>query len=250
MAPVRDRGYLTRMNVGSPSLPTPTWRVLPGLSDYAETLVAMEAHVDSMARGTASEEIWLVEHPPVITAGTSTSANDLLHPDRFPVVPTGRGGQFTYHGPGQRVVYPMLDLAKRGRDVRRYVAALEAWAIAALEDMGVSAGISTVGTGIWVSDAVRAGRLAKIGAIGVRVRRWISFHGLALNVSTDLSHFEAIVPCGVVGHGVARLIDLNTECDMAALDRALFNRLPIFLHCLSGKAPLDIKTLEAAGDCS
>jgi lipoyl(octanoyl) transferase len=231
-------------------LPAPKWRVLPGLSDYRETLAAMERHVDQMAQGMADEEIWLVEHPPVITAGTSTSFTDLLEPDRFPVVSTGRGGQFTYHGPGQRVIYPMLDLGRRGRDVRRYVAALEAWAIAALARFGVNAFASPVGTGIWVNDPAFAGRFLKIGAIGVRVRRWISFHGMALNVSTDLGHFEAIVPCGLSQHGVTRLVDLRPDGNMAMLDQALFDGLPTLLHSLSSEALPRIKTLEGARDCS
>lgn len=223
---------------------------MPGLSDYATTLIEMESHVENMSRGDAGEEIWLVEHAPVLTAGTSSSVADLVQPDRFPVIRTGRGGQFTYHGPGQRVIYPMLDLGRRGKDVRRYVAALEAWAIAALGDLGVTAGTSSVGTGVWVADGTRAGRLLKIGAIGVRVRRWISFHGMALNVSTDLEHFEAIVPCGITTHGVTRLQDLKRGMEMAALDRALFNRLPDLLHCLSGEPSPLIKTLEDARDCS
>lgn len=228
----------------------PTWRVMPGLSDYSRMLADMEMHVETMLRGEAGEEIWLVEHPPVLTAGTSSSMADLVQPDRFPVVRTGRGGQFTYHGPGQRVIYLMLDLERRGKDVRRYVAALESWAIAALGDLGVAAGSSNVGTGIWVADSSRPGGLLKIGAIGIRVRRWVSFHGIALNVSTDLAHFEAIVPCGIATHGVTRLQDLRPDVEMPTLDTALFNRLPDLLHCLSGApAPL-IKTLEDARDCS
>lgn len=231
-------------------LQMPAWRVFPGLADYAETLAAMEAHVNLMANGKAGEEIWLVEHAAVLTAGTSTDKACLLQPGRFPVFDTGRGGQYTYHGPGQRVIYPMLDLSKRGRDVRRYVTALEAWAVAALADLGVCAGVSNIGTGIWVPRSGGAGRLDKIGAIGVRVRRWISFHGMALNVTTDLSHFEAIIPCGIVGHGVTRLADLVPRADMEALDRSLFNRLSMLLHSLSATSSPYIKTLEAAGDCS
>lgn len=246
----RDRGYLAQMTADPVQLPAPEWRILPGLSDYRETLAAMERHIDLMTQGLAGEEIWLVEHPPVITAGTSTSFKDLLQPDRFPVIPTGRGGQFTYHGPGQRVIYPMLDLGRRGRDVRRYVAALEAWAIGALAQLGVDAGTSTIGTGIWVSDPVHPGRLLKIGAIGVRVRRWMSFHGMAINVSTNLNHFEAIVPCGVADHGVTRLVDLSPGSDMLSLDQALLDGLPTMLHSLSIETLPRIKTLEGARDCS
>ena len=238
------------MPVRQTELQDPAWRVLPGLSDYRTVLTAMEAHVDRMARGEAGEEIWLVEHAPVITAGTSTSMSDLLQPSRFPVVETGRGGQFTYHGPGQRVVYPLLNLGRRGRDIRRYVAALEAWAIAALDLIGISAGISDVGTGIWIRDTGHVGRLLKIGAIGVRVRRWITFHGMALNVATDLSHFDAIIPCGISAHGVSRLSDLRAGLDMRALDEALFNSLPILLHSLSAATTPRMKTLEGAGECS
>lgn len=250
MARSCDRGYLPRMMTASPMPSMPTWRIMPGLSDYEATLAAMENHVEQMSRGLATEEIWLVEHPPVLTGGTSSTTSDLLQPDRFPVFSTGRGGQFTYHGPGQRVVYPMLDLGNRGRDIRRYVAGLEAWAIAALGDLGVSAGISRAGTGIWVKDRAEAGRLLKIGAIGVRVRRWISFHGMALNVSTNLSHFDAIVPCGIVGHGVTRLVDLNSDAEMADLDHALLNRLSTLLHSLSDVTLPRIKTLEDVWDCS
>lgn len=245
-----DWRYLAHMAASAPLLPPPAWRVKPGLSDYRETLAAMEAHVDNMSRGLAGEEIWLVEHPPVITAGTSTSAADLLQPDRFPVFETGRGGQFTYHGPGQRVIYPMLDLSARGRDVRRYVAALESWAIAALADLGVAAGTSSAGTGIWVRDPVRPERQLKIGAIGVRVRRWVTFHGMALNVSTDLSHYDAIVPCGITLHGVTRLADWNGAAGLSALDCALHNNLPILLHSLSDAESPPTKTLEDARDCS
>ncbi len=244
------RGYLAYMSAEPDHLALPRWRVMPGLSDYRETLVAMEAHVDRMAQGAAGEEIWLLEHPPVVTAGTSTSMTDLLEPDRFPVIQTGRGGQFTYHGPGQRVIYPMLDLGKRGRDVRRYVAALEAWAIDALGALNVEAGTSPVGTGIWVVDPVQPGRLLKIGAIGVRVRRWISFHGMAVNVSTNLGHFDAIVPCGLPDQGVTRLVDLRPDSGMELLDRALFCGLPTLLHSLSSEPSHRIKTLEGGQDCS
>jgi lipoyl(octanoyl) transferase len=214
-------------------LADPLWRVLPGPSAYPSVVAAMEAHVDRMTRGDAGEEIWLVEHDPVVTAGTSASMADLLQPSRFPVV-----------------IYPMLDLSRRGRDVRRYVAALEGWAIAALDLLGIAAGTSQVGTGIWVRDSGQPGRLLKIGAIGVRVRRWISFHGLALNVTTELGHFDAIVPCGISEHGVTRLADLRPGLDMRALDQALLNSLPTLLHSLSSDTMPCIKTLEGVGDCS
>ena len=216
----RGKGYWARM----PAFPE--WRVTPGLSDYDASVRAMEAHVAAMIAGEAAERIWMVEHPPVITAGTSSDDSDMREPGRFPLVTTGRGGKLTYHGPGQRVVYPMLDLGARGRDVRAYVAALETWAIAALAEFGVAAFPHEAGTGIWVKDG--AG-LAKIGAIGVRVRRWISFHGLSINVSTDLSHFSAIVPCGIAEHGVTRLADLARGISMDDLDEALRKQLPAML---------------------
>lgn len=207
----------------------PDWQVRAGFSPYADTLAAMEAHVAAMLRAEAGEQIWLVEHPPVVTAGTSAAAAELVDAARFPVVAAGRGGRFTYHGPGQRVVYPMLDLGRRGRDVRAYVGALEGWMIAALADFGVAAFCHQAGTGIWVR---AGGDIAKIGAIGVRVRKWVSFHGLAINVTTDLSHYGAIVPCGIADHGVARLADLVPGATMAQLDEALHRRLPAMLVTL------------------
>jgi lipoyl(octanoyl) transferase len=226
-------------------LTDPLWRPITGLSEYAKTVAAMETHVERMANGSASEEIWLVEHPPLLTSGTSADPADLLLPERFPVHASGRGGRFTYHGPGQRIVYPMLDLGMRGRDVRRYVSALEAWAIAALADCGIEAGISDAGTGIWVATG---NGLRKIGAIGVRVRRWISFHGLALNVTTDLEHYAAIVPCGISEFGVTRAADLAPGLSMDRLDEALLLNLPVLMHSLSAAEPPCIKTLEAHRD--
>jgi lipoyl(octanoyl) transferase len=221
------KGYWSHMtDDGADGSDLPEWRVTPGLSDYMASVREMEAHVAAMLDGTAQERIWLVEHPPVITAGTSSDEADLKEPGRFPLIETGRGGKLTYHGPGQRVVYPMLDLGQRGRDVRAYVASLEQWAIAALADFGVKAFPHEAGTGIWVQ---QGSGLAKIGAIGVRVRRWVSFHGLSLNVSTDLSHFSAIVPCGIAAHGVTRLQDLAPGISMADLDDALLRHLPAML---------------------
>ena len=216
----------------SPALPPPEWRVQPGLTPYAEALAEMEAHVAAMAEGRAGERIWLVEHAPVVTAGTSARHADLLDPGRFPVVAAGRGGQFTYHGPGQRVVYPMLNLGARGHDVRRYVHALEQWVVDALAELGVTARTDAAGVGVWTETP--AG-LAKIGAIGVRVRRWISFHGVSINVSTDLSHYGAIVPCGISALGVTRLADILPHAGMAALDSALQQGVPAFLGRISGE---------------
>jgi lipoyl(octanoyl) transferase len=242
VARARSAGYLAQMDLQSQPLPIPIWRTLPGLSDYPGTVAAMEAHVGRMAEGVAREEIWLVEHPPILTAGTSAEPGDLLNATRFPVLQTGRGGRYTYHGPGQRVVYPMLDLGSRGRDVRRYVAALEQWGIRTLTDFGLSAYASDIGTGIWIDTGAGP---AKIGAIGVRVRRWISFHGLSINVSTDLEHFGAIIPCGLSDKGVTRLADVVTGVQMSDLDAALRHHLPEMLHHLSAPAEGSIKTLEA-----
>lgn len=223
-------------------LPRPDWRIAPDPVPYASALAEMEAQVERLARSEGCERIWLVEHPPVITAGTSAAEGELVDRSRFPVVETGRGGRFTYHGPGQRVVYPMLDLSRRGRDVRRYVESLEGWAIAALAELGVRAFPHEAGTGIWVE---AGSGLAKIGAIGVRVRRWISFHGLAINVTTDLGHYDAIIPCGISTHGVARLADLVPGATMADLDAALERNLPSMLASLSDCRTPSIKTLEA-----
>jgi lipoyl(octanoyl) transferase len=178
----------------------------------------MEARAEAIARGEASELVWLLEHPPLYTAGTSGRPEDLLDPDRFPVFKSGRGGQLTYHGPGQRVAYVMLDLGARGRDVRAFVAGLERWIVGALAELGVRGETRPDRIGVWV--AREAGE-AKIAAIGVRVRRWVSFHGVALNVAPDLSHFQGIVPCGVRGHGVTSLRDLGVGAGMADADAAL-----------------------------
>lgn len=223
-------------------LPPPEWQISQGLAPYSAALADMEAHVERMARGEVGERIWLVEHPAVITAGTSAADSELVDRARFPVVETGRGGRFTYHGPGQRVIYPMLDLSKRGRDVRRYVESLEDWAVSALADLGVQAFAHDAGTGIWVDTPTG---IAKIGAIGVRVRRWISFHGLAINVATDLSHYSAIIPCGISTHGVTRLVDLVPGATMADLDAALKRHLPSMLASITDCRTSSIKTLEA-----
>jgi lipoyl(octanoyl) transferase len=200
-----------------------TWRVEPGLTPYEAAVEAMRARVAAIRAGEAEELIWLVEHPPLYTAGTSAVAADLQEPGRFPVFQAGRGGQWTYHGPGQRVVYAMLDLQEphgtvKPRDVRGYVAGLEAWAIATLAEFGVQGEIREGRVGIWV---VQGAEERKIGAIGVRVTRWVSWHGLALNVAPDLSHFSGIVPCGIREHGVTSLADLGVDADMAAVDAAL-----------------------------
>jgi lipoyl(octanoyl) transferase len=204
----------------TPVLPkdAPEWRVRPGLLPYPEAVAFMEARAGAIAAGQAPEMVWLVEHPPIYTAGTSAKPADLLDP-RFPVFKTGRGGQFTYHGPGQRVVYVMLDLKRRKPDVHAFVRALEEWLIRALAKFGVTGERRTDRVGIWVARA--GGREDKIAAIGVRVRHWVTFHGIALNVAPDLSHFTGIVPCGVRGHGVTSLADLGIAASMGKVDAAL-----------------------------
>jgi lipoyl(octanoyl) transferase len=196
----------------------PEWRVSPGLTPYDEALAAMESRAGAIAAHQADELIWLVEHPPVYTAGTSADPAELVDP-RFPVVPAGRGGRYTYHGPGQRVGYTMLDLNTRGRDVRCFVHALEGWVIAALGEIGLAAFRAPGRVGIWTLDA--EGREAKIGAIGVRVRRWVTLHGFSVNVSPDLSHFGGIVPCGLPDYPVTSLAALNHDTAMETFDAAL-----------------------------
>ena len=210
------------------------WRVSPGLTDYADALAMMEARAGAIRDGTADELVWLLQHCPVITAGTSARPDELVEPERFPVHMTGRGGRYTYHGPGQRVGYVLLDLGARGRDVRRYVAALERWLIAALARLGVAARTAPGRIGIWVDDG--AGGEAKIGAIGVRVRRWVTYHGFAINVAPDLSHFGAIIPCGLDRYPVTSLAALQCDTDLDQVDAALRAEFPRFLQLLDGNA--------------
>jgi lipoyl(octanoyl) transferase len=205
------------------------WRISPGLSDYAETLVQMEARAAAIRDGAARELIWLLEHPPLYTAGTSAAEAELLAPDRFPVFRAGRGGRYTYHGPGQRVGYVLLDLEKRGRDVRCFVAGIEKWLIAVLGDFGIAARSEPGRIGIWTGAGAEE---AKIGAIGVRVRRWVSFHGFALNVDPDLSHFSGIVPCGLDDYAVTSMAKLGAPAEMAAVDAALRRHFPAMLSGL------------------
>jgi lipoyl(octanoyl) transferase len=203
------------------------WRIEPGLTQYEDALSFMEARADAIRKGGAPEMVWLVEHPPLYTAGTSARPEDLVEPERFPVFSAGRGGEYTYHGPGQRVAYVMLDLKRRREDVRAFVAALEEWIIGTLDRFNVKGERREDRVGVWV---VRPDRPAmpdgspvedKVAAIGIRLRRWVSFHGISINVEPDLRHFSGIVPCGVADHGVTSLVDLGLPVTMADLDVAL-----------------------------
>ncbi len=203
------------------------WITSDGLTDYMEALAFMESRVEAIAAGRAPECIWLLEHPPLYTAGTSADPADLRDPARFPVYEARRGGQYTYHGPGQRVVYVMLDLNKRGRDIRAFVQALEAWVIGALAAFNVTGEIRAGRVGVWVQRPEKprgpGGAMAeeKIAAIGIRLRKWVSFHGISINVEPDLEHFSGIVPCGIAEHGVTSLVDLGLPVGLADLDVAL-----------------------------
>ena len=217
---------MTRRDNIRPDLSSPdpvAWEIAGGLVPYDEAVARMDREVSAVARGEAPERIWLLEHPPLYTGGVSAKASDLLDAGRFPVFASGRGGQYTYHGPGQRVAYVMLDLTQRQRDVRAFVAALEAWVIAALGRFNVTGEVRPGRVGVWV--ARRAPGFPptedKIAAIGVKLRRWVSFHGVSLNVEPDLSHFGGIVPCGVTEHGVTSLVDLGLPVTMAEADAAL-----------------------------
>ena len=201
------------------------WRVSKGLTDYEAAVAAMEARVAAIRAGEAREQVWLLEHPPLYTAGTSAKACDLSNPQGFPVHDSARGGQYTYHGPGQRVAYVMLDLNARTRDVRRFVQDLEAWVIGALDAFGVRGELREGRVGVWVDRTQGGGarREDKIAALGIRLRRWVSFHGVSLNVEPDLSHFGGIVPCGIAEEGlsVTSLVDLGRPVTMAEADAAL-----------------------------
>jgi lipoyl(octanoyl) transferase len=208
--------------LGSPGDAPVGWAISTGHVPYPAAVAAMEARAAAIAEGKAGELVWLLEHPPLYTAGVSSKPADLVAPDRFPVFQTGRGGQFTYHGPGQRVAYVMLDLTKRGRDVRAFVQALEAWIIDALAAFNVTGEIREGRVGVWVE---RKGpgwsREDKIAAIGVKLRKWVSFHGVSLNVEPELEHFSGIVPCGQTEHGVTSLVDLGLPVTMDEADAAL-----------------------------
>jgi lipoyl(octanoyl) transferase len=194
------------------------WEVASTPQPYLESVFRMETEAARIAKGEAPELVWLLEHPALYTAGTSAKPQDLVAPDRFPVFQTGRGGQYTYHGPGQRVGYVMLDLKKRGGDVRAFVATLERWIIATLADFGIRGEVREDRVGVWVA---RPDREDKIAALGIRVRQGVSFHGISINFNPDLSHFGGIVPCGVTEHGVTSFEDLGVTTSMQALDTAL-----------------------------
>lgn len=195
------------------------WKIGKGFVDYNEALNFMEERVAKINEGQANELVWLVEHPPLYTSGTSSKESDLLTPKRFPVYYAGRGGQYTYHGPGQRVVYVMLDLNKRSRDVRKYVADLERWIIESLAEFNVIGETREGRVGVWVERD--GGSEDKIAAIGVKVRKWVTFHGICINVEPDLSHYSGIVPCGISEHGVTSLVDLGLPVNMNDLDVTL-----------------------------
>jgi lipoyl(octanoyl) transferase len=206
------------------------WQVSDGLVPYEEALAAMETRAAAIRDGRAAELVWLVEHPPLFTAGTSADPSELSNPMHFPVFEAGRGGRYTYHGPGQCVGYLMLDLEKRGRDIRRFVHALEGWMIGALGLLGVEARRECGRIGIWTGSGVDE---AKIGAIGVRVKRWVTLHGFSINVAPDLSHYSGIVPCGIADYGVTSVAALGRSADMSILDAALFATFPGFLRNLA-----------------
>ncbi len=220
LAPIRDA--LADALLAGAGAPPVEWAIAEGLVGYEEAVAEMEALVAAIAAGEAPERVWLVEHPPLYTAGTSARDEDLVDPDRFPVFRSGRGGQFTYHGPGQRVAYVMLDLSRRTPDLRRYVAALESCLIGALAEFNIRGERREDRVGVWVRRPDKGeGVEDKIAAIGIRVRRWVTYHGISLNVEPDLSHFSGIVPCGVRRHGVTSLVDLGIPVTMPEADAVL-----------------------------
>ncbi len=227
------------------------WSVSDDPVPYLEAVAAMEARAAAVAAGEAAEQVWLLEHPPLYSAGTSARDADLVDPDRFPVFRAGRGGQLTYHGPGQRVAYVMLDLSRRGPDLRRFVAMLETWIIGTLARFNVTAERRGDRIGVWVRRPDRpplpGGGMAedKIAAIGVRVRRWVTFHGVSLNVDPDLEHYSGIVPCGVSGYGVTSLADLGIPVSMAEVDSALMAEFQIVFGPNSGQRSSYSRTAAA-----
>ena len=207
------------------------WRTSPGLTPYPEALAEMDRRVEAIQAGEAPELVWLLEHPPLFTAGTSADPAELFNPQGFPVYEAGRGGRYTYHGPGQRVGYVMIDLNKRGRDIRKFVHSLEGWLIDSLAELGVVAWRAPGRIGIWVA---RGDSEAKVGAIGVRVRRWVTMHGFAVNVTPELSHFSGIVPCGIAEFPVTSLGEMGVPDGHARFDLALRQGFNRFLFSLEG----------------
>jgi len=235
LAPPTRFGEEAGVDMPAPAFPPAAieWRVTPGLSPYEETLAEMEARAAAIRAGEAAELVWLLEHPPLFTAGTSADPAELFNPMGFPVFAAGRGGRYTYHGPGQRVVYVLLDLDRRGRDVRQFVHALEAWVIATLGRLGVEAFAVPERIGIWTRGPKGE---AKVGAIGVRVRRWVTFHGFAVNLAPELSHFSGIVPCGIADYPVTSLDEMGVSCGQERFDLALAAGLCDFLAALEAGA--------------
>ncbi len=224
----------------SEPLALPELKFSDHLVDYAEAVAFMEDRVAQIYAGTARECLWFLEHEPLYTAGTSAKAEDLLNPEKLPVYPTKRGGAHTYHGPGQRVVYIMLDLRQRGRDVRALVQQVENWVIAALAEFNIDAHIRANRVGVWVPRPDKgAGREDKIAAIGLRLRRWVSFHGISINVEPDLSDFDGIVPCGITDQGVTSMIDLGYPVTLAELDKALVDN---FAACFAVNEPIQTQS--------
>ncbi len=245
-----QRSQIAGLFLPDPGSDPVEWRVEPGLTGYAEALAFMEDRADAIRQSGAPEMVWLVEHPALYTAGTSARIEDLVEPDRFPVFAAGRGGEYTYHGPGQRVVYVMLDLKRRREDVRAFVAALEDWIIRSLAQFNVRGERRDDRVGVWVVRPDRPpgadGSPAedKIAAIGIRLRRWVSFHGIAINVEPELSHFSGIVPCGVSDHGVTSLVDLGLPVTMSDLDLALKTE---FREVFGPACDIHDKSLRKAG---
>ena len=228
-----DDGAVPRMTTGK----AVEWLISDAPVPYDTAIRLMEARIAAIHEGRADELVWLLEHPPLYTAGTSAKPADLLAGDRFPVFATGRGGQYTYHGPGQRIAYVMLDVKARGGDVRAFVSLLEAWIMATLEEFGVRGEVRPDRVGVWVRRPTRGENAEdKIAAIGIRLKRWVSMHGLSLNVEPDLEHFSGIVPCGITGHGVTSLADLGHIVSMTDVDMALRHA---FEHLIGPTQPVE-----------
>jgi lipoyl(octanoyl) transferase len=229
--------------MASPTAPASVgWAISPGPVGYQESVGAMHERAAAIAAGRASELVWLLEHPPIYTAGTSASDDELLAPSRFPVFKTGRGGRITYHGPGQRIAYVMLDLKRRGADVRAFVAMLEDWVIATLGEFGIAGEVRPGRVGVWVRRPEKGpGVEDKVAAIGLRVSRWVTLHGISLNVAPDLTHYAGIVPCGIADQGVTSLADLGVEPDMEVVDNALRRHFESRFGATEGASvPLDL----------